>query len=178
MPDNNEQANQETPSIPYRLRQLAKLPRGAYVRGRNEQPCLIQVRLPKTREVRQIFKVFKFIDRQLTSEDYRLPIRVAMNLAVFLITKSPEVGAYTAQQVVILNAGLIDCIDFEEFAVTIAHELLHIVEAKEDGMDLSAHSESEARHDLMVYALLGVGIPRSHWAFRKFPHLLQEIQEP
>ncbi len=63
---------------------------------------------------------------------------------------------------------------FEEFAVTILHELLHAFEGVT--ADYSATSEAEAKHDLMTYALLGLGISRDHWAFKKYPHILADME--
>ncbi|MBI2817349.1 MAG: hypothetical protein HYX72_10445 [Acidobacteria bacterium] len=101
-----------------------------------------------------------------------------------MITRNWDIGAgYTSRSanIIILNANMFDHTRsrdvFEEFCVTVLHELLHFFQKGADETYTSG-SEEEARHDLATYGLLGIGIPVHHWAFKVYPHLLTELQQP
>jgi len=84
---------------------------------------------------KEILKAFKFIQERLASEDYRKELHVAMNVVGFCVTKSRAIGvAFTSGNTkfpcTIVNIRCFDrsVISFEEFAVTVLHELLHAFE--------------------------------------------------
>lgn len=72
-----------------------------------------------------------------------------------------------------------------EFAITLLHELYHLLIAmgiwENSGppseADRYAHSKYEARHDLLCYYFLAVDIPGDHWALTEYPELLSELFE-
>ena len=99
-----------------------------------------------------------------------------MRAATFCATSSKHLAAYSGQlndfPVVILDSKTITG-SADEFKVTVLHELLHLVMGVYG--DGNPASLEEARHDLVCYGLLGVPVPIGHWAFTKYPQLLNEI---
>ena len=168
----------EIPQIPTQLRAIQVSPSiKLKVSGIDGVHVSIKAKSPTKTQKAALFKAFDFIDQRLTVEEYRQEVRVAMNVAGFLITGNRKVGAYTCKEIIILNKGLFDRprVTFEEFCVTVLHELLHIFD-EADAPDKVSDSEYEAKHDLATYGLLGVGVPMTHWAFAKYPSILQEIR--
>jgi hypothetical protein len=118
------------------------------------------------------------IEEKLKGSEYEEAIEITMRATTFCATSSKHLGAYSGQlndfPIVILNsktfAGSAD-----DFTVTILHELLHLVLGVYG--DESPDSLEEARHDLACYGFLGVPVPLDHWAFTKYPQLLDEIND-
>ena len=127
----------------------------------------ILVSVPSAYQKRKLRTTFAFIEQRLTDEEFRNPIRQAIQNATFLTTKSRHVGAQCLpkRSTIVLNTLAFRS---PEFCVTVLHELLHIV----IGMVTVDHeSWYEAVHDLATYALLGLPVPSDHWAFHKFPQI-------
>ena len=145
------------------------------ISGRTGKPVTIKLRQLSRQQKEILSEVFDFIEEKLIGTKYEKAITVLMNITGFLVTDSKHVGAYSAQikddHMVILNANVITWTR-DELAVTILHELLHAVFVSDDR---DPASEEEARHDLACYGLLGFSVSTDHWAFIKFPHLMDEL---
>ncbi len=149
----------------------------------------IKTRALTEAEKRRLSSAFAFIksrfDDSEDSRDLNLAVLTAMTITRFVPTPSKHLGAYTGWldnkiPVVFLNVKQFKerLVPLEEFAVTILHELLHVLE-HDTASDDAKHPTSldEAKHDLCTYGLLGLGIPADHWAFRKYPELLELTEE-
>ena len=105
----------------------------------------------------------------------------AMNAAGFLISRHGGINAYTSgdpeHPFIIFNERSIIWEDPKELAVTLLHELWHMLDTLGafDGelsqADRLANSKYEAIHDLLCYQMLDFGVPSDHWAFKSFPEL-------
>ena len=113
---------------------------------------------------------------------------VAMAFAVFVETRHKTMGAYTStdpdRPFIIFNEQSQIWNDPKELAVTLLHELLHILQTlgclKDDAMAAAGKdgdSKAEAMHDFLCYALLGFGIPSDHWAFKAYPELRESMAQ-
>jgi hypothetical protein len=126
-------------------------------------------------EKRTLSHACDFIERKLVGTSYAEPMQIVMKATGFFSTVSRHMGAYSGtlneNPIVILNEATFTG-DKDEFAVTILHELLHLV--TEPG-DPDPTSLDEAIHDLRCYLLLYGGVPADHWAFTKHPHLKDEL---
>lgn len=115
-------------------------------------------------------------DIDWVDDEFRTAINGASRCVGFVTTGAKGVGAYTTTDppIVFLNRKLLRSgVDFDELSVTILHELWHQIGP--DDEDKDPNSMDEARHDMMCYALLGLDIPGSHWAFSKYPDLLTQL---
>lgn len=164
-------------------RAQVKPPGKIKVRSIDDTFVSIRIKNLSEAEAKAISNAFDFIQRRLETENYRKELHVAMFATSFCTTRDSRIGVgYTSshnvwnQPFTILNAGMFDrrIYSFEEFVITILHELFHAFESAD--ADKTSDSEKEARHDLMCYALLGLDIPASHWAFQRYPEILAEIR--
>ena len=152
--------------------------------GKNGEVVPIRVKNLTEAEKRLLNRVFDRIDESLercddiewVDDPFRNALRDASGGVAFVTTgeKSVAVCAMTDHPVVILNRALLGAgMDFDEACATILHQLLHVVGS--DGAEVDLTSMDEAKHDMLCYALLGMDIPGSHWAFTKYPNLFDEL---
>jgi hypothetical protein len=148
------------------------------VRSVAESFIPIRIRECESSEVEDLRLAFNYIHRRLHAEEYRKSLHVAMSVTNYCVTNDSRIGVgYTSahniwnQPLTILNARIFDrrVCSFEEFAVTVLHELLHVFESED--ADKVSVSRKEALHDLACYALLRLSVPAEHWAFELFPDL-------
>jgi hypothetical protein len=113
-------------------------------------------------------KTFAFIERKMaltTDQEKAAAIIRAMEGTVFLtLPRTSPTGARAVLwprdrtiPVVYLNRYLYEGASFEEFAITVLHELMHHTDGLQDEPNTS--SIEEARHDLECYRRLGVALP-------------------
>jgi len=131
---------------------------------------------------RNILSAISCIVSRYNPEVFDVPLNSILGIAqatVFLQSDSPEVGAYMSDcggpsdalrnpPMMFLNRKLLkpECAEEKkELAVTILHELIHILH--DEAIDKKSTSEDEARFDLGCYKALNFDIPADHWAFKK-----------
>lgn len=116
---------------------------------------------------------------ELTKEQFEFAAR----FAGFLRTRSGAVPvAYcsldSSKPLIVLADRCVIWEDEPELAVTLLHELVHLLITLEDTPRSESakvsNSKVEAVHDIACYDALGWDIPGDHWAFQKYPELLKE----
>lgn len=140
------------------------------------KPVMITIKNLNNYQKEIISKACDFVEEKLKGTEYEEVIGFLMKVTGFCVTNSKHLDALYNKAIngplVIINSKVITGLD-TELAVTILHELLHAVHESDDRDPASLE---EARHDLACYGLLGIPVPLSHWAFTKYPFLLDEIR--
>ena len=126
-------------------------------------------------EKKHLSEACDYIDRALRGHEYEKTVRAVMNVVGFVSAKSSHVSAgYSgwvdpSSPVIILSAKMFKpTYPFNEFIVTVLHEVLHLIFKPGDE---DSSSKDEALHDLGCYEILGIVVPENHWALQKFPEL-------
>jgi len=149
----------------------------------------VRIRKLKHRHKNKLMETLRMICDSLPQpNEFKLTqdaLCLAMSHAAFVETRHKTMGAYTStdpdQPFIILNEQSQIWNDPKELAVTLLHELLHMLKIMgcikgdllEDA-DKDAESKTEAVHDLLCYKLLGFGVPSDHWVFKAYPEILGE----
>jgi hypothetical protein len=162
-----------------------KIPPGAKLLCRDVYGHIVevQIRKLKDRHKTRLMETLHLIRDRLQQPNQlglnELALCVAMGSAAFVGTRKKTIAAYTSSDpqlpFIILNELSRFWNSREELAVTLLHELLHMLETLgclQLHTEFDSESREEAVHDLLCYALLDFGIPEDHWAFRKYPDLL------
>jgi hypothetical protein len=149
-------------------------------RGYDGEIVRVVGRAPLESERKLIFQAYAFIANRVDDSSWRKNLLDAMRVSTFIVTEHRSIGAYTQQTesgaIVILNKRLFSSsvVPFDDFCVTICHELIHVIEEQDPSFD--PMSEREARHDFLTYSLLGLEIRSDHWGSKKYPHILEEFR--
>jgi hypothetical protein len=155
--------------------------------SRHNQLVKTVVRNATEEEKVQLSHAFDFIEEGLSikaDDATRRSLKQAMEETVFLtLPGTCSTGARAARwwrdltiPVVYLNRILFERMSFNEFAVTVLHELMHVIETPpESGTNDS--SVDEARHDFECYRILNVEVPVTHWVLKEYPGLIDEFPE-
>ncbi len=143
--------------------------------ARTGKPVTITLRNMNNYQKELLSKVCDFIEGKLSGTEYGEDISQLMLVTVFCVTSSKHVGGFSVeykdQPIVIFNSKVITG-SFDEFALTVLHELLHFIQPPGNGDPSSIY---EARHDIACYGFLGIPIRTDHWAFVKYPELLEQL---
>ena len=139
-------------------------------------------------ESERLHQALDFIEHSLSARapgEFSTKFYETLKSIVFLASDSVHVGARAACwwhdasiPVVYMNRQIymqMHC-TFQEFAVTVLHEVLHhMVGLNADGQLPDDSSTEEARHDLQCYTLLDVPILSESWILEEHPELIKEF---